>query len=728
MNEPSILDYLKSRLNPWQKEKIEIPASLEPEDGEAGSLQESLFDTEAYLDDNPDAVIATDGDLITANKLSRSTAWPWRTLFAIALGLTAQLYLEPPASITLSIGLYCFALFFLTWSYFANEFVLPEPEDVSTRVDPQTYHSRILLSAAFLALVAFVLFTGNLFTTLNVTIWLASIALFVRGLWLNNPQKLSLIKRVGDFIKRNSWQITLSRWALLIIGLAIVIVFFRFYRLDGIPNEPFSDHAEKLLDVYDITQEQTHIFFPRNTGREFIQFYWTAFLANLLGSGLTFISLKIGTVLIGLFTLPYVYLLGKEVGGKRVALFALTLAGVSYWLNTISRIGLRFPLYPAFTAPALYYLIRGLRRQQRNDFILAGLFLGLGLHGYSPFRFVPLVMLLGLGLYLLHRQSHGNRAQTLMMFSMLVIASLLVFLPLMRYAIENPDNFSMRALSRLTGEGNPLPGPAWQIFISNTFNAMSMFNVDDGEIWVHSVTHRPALDVVSALLFVFGYIFILVRYLRKRDWLDLFLILSVPLLLMPSILSLAFPRENPSLNRTGAAAIIVFVIAGMALDGLYKGLRGGLSNRRNLAVGTVVLLLLISGLHNYSLVFDQFATQFANHSLNTSDMGAVIKSFVQAGNNSENAYVVPFPYWVDTRLVGIQAGYPTKDYALWRDNLASTLPQPGAKVFIVKEEDRDTLDALYKLYPDGLVGHFISPMEGKNFWIYTVPDNLMVKP
>jgi hypothetical protein len=408
-------------------------------------------------------------------------------------------------------------------------------------------------------------------------------------------------------------------------------------------------------------------------------------------------------------------------------LFALILAGTSYWLNTISRIGLRFPLYPAFLAPAIYYLIRGLRRQTRNDFILSGLFLGLGLHGYSPFRLAPFAILVGVGLFLLHKQSQTNRKQTVMMFSILVLASFLVFLPLMRYAMDNPEMFSYRAMTRLTGVESPLPAPAWIIFARNTFNAMMMFNYDNGEIWVHSVPHRPALDVVSAVLFLFGYIFLFVRYLRKRHWLDLFLFLSVPLLLLPSILSLAFPNENPSLNRTGGAAVVVFVIAGMALDGIYTGLKR-VRGRQGLAVGLVACLLLVSSLQSYNLVFDQFATEFMNGAWNTSDLGNVIRSFVSAGNSPDNAFVVPYPYWVDTRLVGIQAGYPIKDYALSRDDLPKSLSVTGSKLFIVKEEDRETLSNLHQLYPTGLLGHFTSLLEGKNFWVYTVPDNELVIP
>ena len=282
------------------------------------------------------------------------------------------------------------------------------------------------------------------------------------------------------------------------MAVAGMIVFFRIYNLGGVPSEPFSDHAEKILDVYDVSQGQTHIFFPRNTGREAIQMYLTLVVSWIFGTGLSFLSLKIGTVFCGLVTLPYMYLLGKEFGGKRIGLLAVFFAGIAYWPNVISRVGLRFPLYPLFVAPTLYYLLRGLRTRNRNDFIISGLFLGLGLHGYSPFRIMPFVVVIAVGLYLLHAQSKGNRKQAVIWLSILALISLIVFLPLARYWLDNPATFSYRAFSRLGTIRMPLSRlRPWQIFLSNTWNALRMFNWDDGEIWVHSVPHRPALDVVS---------------------------------------------------------------------------------------------------------------------------------------------------------------------------------------------------------------------------------------
>ena len=109
---------------------------------------------------------------------------------------------------------------------------------------------------------------------------------------------------IVEFLSRREWQIHISRWTLLILAFSVVIIFFRVYHIQQTPAEPFSDHAEKLLDVYDVTQGQTHIFFPRNTGREAIQFYWTVLMNWIFGTGLTFLTLKIDTIGFGLFTLP----------------------------------------------------------------------------------------------------------------------------------------------------------------------------------------------------------------------------------------------------------------------------------------------------------------------------------------------------------------------------------------------------------------------------------------
>ncbi len=417
------------------------------------------------------------------------------------------------------------------------------------------------------------------------------------------------------------------------------------------------------------------------------------------------------------------YLLGKELGSKRIGLLALLFAGIAYWPNVISRVGLRFPLYMLFVAPTLYFLLRGIRRSNRNDFILSGISLGIGLHGYTPIRILPIVVLVGVGLYLIHQQSKGLRKQTVWSLGVLALVAFMVFLPLFRYALGNPEMFALRSFSRLGSIERPLPGPVGEIFLSNLLKATTMFAWDDGDIWVVSVAHRPALDIISAALFYMGCVLLLVRYLRQRHWLDLFLLLSVPLLMMPSILSLAFPDENPALNRMSGAVIPVFLIVAVALDGLMTALESRLGQRTGarLAWGLALVLVVFASRQNFNLVFDEYARIYRQSSWNTSEMGKVIRQFSTSVGSSETAWVLAYPFWVDTRLVGMNAGFPLKDYAIWPEQLADTLPDRRAKLFLVKPEDTQGLQDLQSIYPQGVLQEYASAVENHNFYTYFVP-------
>jgi 4-amino-4-deoxy-L-arabinose transferase-like glycosyltransferase len=487
-----------------------------------------------------------------------------------------------------------------------------------------------------------------------------------------------------------------------------------------------SDHAEKLLDVWDVLHGQTHIFFPRNTGREFIQFYLTATVATLFGTGISFISLKIGTMIFGLLTLPFIYLLGKELGNREIGFWAAIFTGIAYWPNVITRMALRFTFYPAFAAPTLYFLVRGLRRNKRNDFIISGLFLGLGLHSYTPIRILPFVVVAAVLIYLVHRQSRGVRKDAILHLGVLSVTSLFIFLPLLRYAQENPAIFDYRALTRLGTLERPLPGPPLQILVQNVWNGLLMLNWDNGEVWVSSIPHRPALGIVSGALFILGLVLVAVRYYRQRQWQDIFLLLSIPMLSLPSTLSLAFPAENPNLSRAGGAFIPAFLIVGIAMYSILAAIRERLADfpwAPRLAWSLGALLLLWSTVQNYDLVFNQYYKEFALSAWNSSEMGQVIRDFANTFGTPDTAWVVPYPYWVDTRLVGMNAGYPTKDYAIPPDQLQTTLALPGPKLFLVDLEDQKTVVELNNMYPNGFLKEYHSKYPDKDFLVFFVPPS-----
>ncbi len=720
MDEPSVLDYLKAKLNPFSKEKIVIPAEKPaPQEGDRliaeAEIEQAvpIAGTQVEEVTLPAPVAVVKGPALP---------WPWRTAIALIAALMAQSLLEPPArQLEISLALYLLAAVMAVWAFWRGEWKLaqrPEESDqpmVLARMS--SWRLFMLAGSVILLLLGFAFFKGNRFTTWNVMLWWSSLALAIIAVL---PRERRVVRQKVE----RPIEIRLNGWTLLILFVLAFAAFYRFSDLSGIPGEPFSDHAEKLLDVGDILSGQRPVFFPRNTGREAFQMYLTAFVATYLGTGLSFMSLKIGTALCGFFTLPFIYLTGKEIGNRWVGLLAMLMAGVAYWPNVISRIGLRFPIYPLFAAPMLYFLLRGLRTRKIQDFVLSGIFLGVGLHGYSPARFLPFVVVAAIAIYLLHRQSKGNRVQAMMGLYVLAFISLIIFLPLLRYWFDDPTWFSYRALTRLTENERAIPVPMWQVFFSNLWKAWVMFWWDNGSIWVHSIPKRPALDAVTGGLYFLGTVLVAARYARRRHWLDLFLLVSVPLLMMPSILSLAFPEENPSLNRTGAAIIPVFIIAAIGLEGFLRAINERFKTTPLRRWPTFIIglyLVMLMSMQNYTLVFDTFKTQFMGGAWNTSQIGKVVYGFATSIGTYDTAYVIPYTHWVDTRLVGIQAGFPERDYALPMEQIALTAADPRPKMFIFRPDDQNTYNELLRVYPNGNISQYTSETAGRDFMIYFVP-------
>lgn len=713
MDEPSVLDYLKAKLNPFHKEKIVIPSELR---AEQTSLEEGeVFMAEADIEKTaPEAVIP--------EEKAPALPWPWRTATAVIAALLAQSMFEPPARhLEIGLALYLLAAVLAVWAFWQGEWKLawrPEDADEPMRLPAMANWRLFMLGGSvLLLLLGFAFFKDNHFTAWNVALWLSSLALGIISLLpIEKGKSRQRLDQPAD--------IRVSGWMLLVIAVLAFSALYRFVDLSSIPGEPFSDHAEKLLDVSDVLGGARPVYFVRNTGREAFQMYLTAFVATFFGTGLSFMSLKLGTALCGFLTLPFIYLTGKEAGNRWVGLFAMLMAGVAYWPNVISRVGLRFPIYPLFAAPMLYFLLRGLRTRKLQDFILSGIFLGVGLHGYSPARFLPFVVLAAIGIYMLHRQSKGNRVQTMMGLYALAFVSLIVFVPLLRYWFDNPDWFSYRAMTRLTDVERAIPMPVWQVFFSNLWKAWVMFWWDNGNIWVHSIPGRPALDAVTGGLYFLGTVLVAARYVRQRHWLDLFLLVSVPLLMMPSILSLAFPEENPSLNRTGAAIVPVFIIAAIGLEGFLRAINERFKATPLRKWPTFIIglyLVMLISMQNYTLVFDTYKTQFLGGAWNTSQIGKVVYGFATSIGSYDTAYVIPYRHWVDTRLVGIQAGFSGRDYALPMEQIALTTTELRPKMFIFRPDDQDTYVELLRVYPNGNVSRYTSGFEGKDFMIYFVP-------
>lgn len=651
--------------------------------------------------------------------------FPWKSLLAFFVAVAGQVTLAPQSNnYMLGVFLYIASAGILLFAIRTGEWNFLPSKVHDARTFPLTVKRIPFFVFLISLLLAFLTLGGNKFTGLNVFLWMAAVITGVYAFWI--PERHldlpGIRQKATHFFQNPVVRIRLDPWKLLVLVVFCVAAYFHLHQLNTLPLEMTSDHAEKLRDINHILNGDPMIFFASNGGREPMHFYLSAVLVKVFGAGMDFFTLKLGMALAFLFSLVYVYKLGCEVGSRWTGLFFMLLLGFAAWPNIIARAGMRLVLAPVFTAPTLYYFLRGLRRSSRNDFILTGLFLGAGLLGYTAFRIVPIALVIGMLIYMAYHRFNQPARSAGWAFLLVALFAFVVFLPLFRYALEYPQFFTGRMLSRISSTEVPLPDHVFLVFLNNLWNAMIMPLWKSGTAWVISVTGRPSLDVFSAALYFLGFVLAVLRWLLSRSWQDLFLLVSIPVLMLPSILSLAFPAENPSQSRAGAAMIPIFLVAALALESLLRTLWSKANQTANKALVVLFALIIIifSANLNYDLALVQYPDAYRKSTWNSSEMGEVIKDFTDSFGSVDNVWVLAVPHWVDTRLVAMHAGYVDRDFQLWADDLELTLDRVGAKLFIVKGEDTEGMAQLRALYPEGFLTHHTNPVLGRDFYVYLV--------
>ncbi len=608
-----------------------------------------------------------------------------------------------------------------------------EPLDVAWRpiIRTREWRAVLAINSLMLAIVSYGRFSGNALDK-GFWTWIASIALFLIAF-----VRIPAAGPAEFFEALSAWWGRLDQRVLLLLSAIVLLaLFFRFYRLSDIPAEMTSDHAEKILDVQDVLDGERPIFFPRNTGREMFQFYLTAGIIRLTGLPNGHLSLKIGTAIFGLFAVPFTFLLGRFLYGNILGLLASFFMAVSHWHVAITRVGLRFPFTAAFVTPLIFFLLRALKDNRRNDWLLGGLFLGIGLHTYTAVRMAPVLCAALFGLKLLldgikkttGRSPDGTDAWTAAFWTNGFLASgltTLLLLPLIRYTVEDPQGVWIRSLSRAQSEAAPTFREMAVQFLENLENALLMFNYQGDVVSMNTIPNEPVLGIVSGSLLILGLTYIVWRLLAHGDSRSAVLLLCLFFLLLPSILSLAYPRENPSVVRTGGAIPIVMIMAAVPLTTIVLRLRSSsLRVGEPLAALVLLSLIILAVFDNYTWYFVRYDEQLRRSIWNATELGAVLHEFEEEGGNVNRAYHVPFPHWVDTRNIGINAGHVRWNNAINDPQVLFdhvSLPRP--QLYLLNRADTGNLQTLQELFPDGQVERYNSPREGKDFIIFRVPEN-----
>ncbi len=549
---------------------------------------------------------------------------------------------------------------------------------------------------------------GGEFRAPGVLCWLGACTCWIAGWWPDRPEQRADADGLSP-----AWT------GALFAAIFVAAVFFSFYRLSHMPGNPTSDHAETLLDVQDLLDGQRPIYFARNTGREPLKFYWLWLLVAGAGLPAKYMTLKIATALLGLLAIPAMYLLGREMGGQRMGLLAAALVAIAKWHFSMARIGLRvtYAVFP--TAMVLWALLRYLRRGDRRSALWAGIWIGIGLYTYIPFRVVPLLVPVALALAALDPRRKGRRRALVGAGLLAGVTAMLIFLPLLRYMADRPQMFWYRAATRASSVEHVVGPRPLSIFATNVGRmALALHWKGTGTV-INALEWDPFLDPVTGALFLAGLVLALVAVLRgSRRWALVGIALFV--LTLPSTLSIAFPKENPSINRSVTAIPAVFLVAALPLAEILRRSRGGPRAVRLGAATAIIAILAVAGRQNFVRYFVDFDRMYPYYVHPSREIAAAIETYRARGVPLANVYLLSVPNWVDARNIAFELGDPA-----WTDahNVAPGDPPPWHPerplVFIFKQDDTARRAALPAVYA-GKEELFPQPIPGRTFGAYVV--------
>jgi hypothetical protein len=578
----------------------------------------------------------------------------------------------------------------------------PERGAPMARLSWTSRDSAAFAGLAILGAAAFHRFAGNRFSAMALATWLPGFALLAMAAWEPGTGRrvvewLRRLRQVGGIMVR--WR------HVALLGAMAVAVFLRLYRIGEIPLEMGCDLPHNYDNVRQILAGEAPVFFPSHPGREGLFFYLAAPLAAVFG--LSHITIKVASALIGVLTVPAVYLLGKELCDRETGLVAALLLAISHWHVILTRVGYRASVLPPVLALMWLLLARGLRTGSRAAYALAGLFLGWGFYAYNAFLVVPLlVVLLLLGEVLAGRArrlaAHGPG------LALFAVTAAYVLIPLARYAYDDPTQYAYRVATRLTDLEQPLPADLFGTLLRSAARALAMFTYEGDAIFVTNVAFRRELGYVPAAGFVLGIGCCLWRWRHG----GMGILSGLGVMLLPSILALAFPHEVPSAVRSIGALPAAMLLAAVGLVQArrvvaqasvlaplaVRHLAGAL-----LAVG-VAIVLGAEARATYVAYFRDYVWQQPDHNYSISlEMARAIEGFGDSGR----AYILSAPYWYDGNAVRAQLGRTPEEWDLELPELVPGQPpldgRPGKVMVIVHPGDRAALETLSAAFERGIV-------------------------
>ncbi len=387
----------------------------------------------------------------------------------------------------------------------------------------------------------------------------------------------------NDPFYKNNFRLIIYLIAALLLSAA---AWLRIDQLNHLPIGQSSDEAEIVVDGFQISRHGVYPLYEDFGHPDPLFGIVMAGSAALFGAhNFTF---RFTTTLIGILTIAATYWAASEFAKSipgitrirqiLIALLAAAALTVALGHITLSRSVYRGILQPLFLLLYIGFLLRGLRRNRRPDWILAGLSLGLAMYTYTAAFSAPAsVLVVLLSLIAFGRKQWRvwlpNLITLLFVFGLVVAPLGLRFLTYPQSVLGRAQDVSSGVSASLSNRVERLIG---QFFSKGDNNPQ------------YNTASAPLLLPIFNGLFVIGLIVLLARFKTPAS------ALLLSLLILQAIPVLATDEVPHGLRIAGEYAIFP-IIAALGFDGLIRLATLRLVFSQRLVQATAAILIIGSG-------------------------------------------------------------------------------------------------------------------------------------
>ncbi|MCE5300505.1 MAG: glycosyltransferase family 39 protein [Spirochaetia bacterium] len=385
--------------------------------------------------------------------------------------------------------------------------------------------------------------------------------------------------------------------------LFVCCLFIYSFQLDIIPPGIHGDEVLTVNMARTIAQDKFGPVFIESAQFQVtvLHYYILALVGRFFPIDIT--MCRWVSIVIGSLSPVFLYLLGRELAGRRAGVIASLLLSVFFMQMFYSRYAMSWIYVPSLAVIAYYLFFRGMLSGKNRYFIISGAFMAINFGMYSAGKVAILPVLFYTAFMFMRRETRPEVMANARGIVLLLVSAVLMFSPVIDYIIAYPDKYFARMSGMSVIQPSTLGYETFGRVALNVLKNVQMFITQSADGYAHNLPQKPFLDILSSFWFIAGIAWLCVTWKRERSS---FVILWLIFGLLPGFLSKLGP-EDPYPARTVFAIPALMLVMAMGIESAWKAIERLWPKYAGIVMPLVVLFSLgefaFYNLNNFFVVF-----------------------------------------------------------------------------------------------------------------------------